>query len=356
MKSSALEEQLNRLMARHRIHIREGIGESGVTVPHGSILASVPELWIDFGSDRFAGRKRSIVLEDNGTTLAFRARLRAPTEETGRGQIHATDRRGLRIPIAALDAKRLTLHLLVEITDVTFTRAPEDEDPLTLVVRKLIEKPLRCLLAEESEPRHGSDVRARVAGLLSHPVRKRKNAVQQELKYLRSVQRAGVGPTELLGRHIRALEECVKEIASTQAPTEIPEERIDREMELLSRLVWHRACRELRFASEEIAGVVNPSPGTGSAGLAAVEFRLHLDAPYQRPALRVSSWPSQSRRHGIPQCLGVGDTMLPELLLSGNLFSIVEMVINYVETNRLGTRRRPRPRRLELPAVLRDLF
>jgi hypothetical protein len=97
-----------------------------------------------------------------------------------------------------------------------------------------------------------------------------------------------------------------------------------------------RACASLRFAADEVRGLLNPRRVSESFGHGALMFALHPVAASGGPRLRM--WRAEEPEQGTSRtmCLGRAQTVFLQMEAAGDAYGLVDTVLNFVETNFVG--------------------
>jgi len=101
-------------------------------------------------------------------------------------------------------------------------------------------------------------------------------------------------------------------------------------------MVERRTLAEIRVMDREIRGIANPALEGSPRGRGAVQFRIVLGLPRGRTRLYFgppSHDPDDCQR---PVCLGPGEGALLRLEMEGDLYGMVDFVLGFMATNRVG--------------------
>ncbi|MHC4140624.1 MAG: hypothetical protein ACYSUF_01665 [Planctomycetota bacterium] len=326
-------EHRDRLMSARRLMLRHGGDGLNVTRDPAAIVSPVPDVDIDAGQDRFAGRRTRIRLERGDEHVTLLARHRPLPEAPGRPwmlvQWGTKGARHRRIPVSCVDGRTRTVHLLVDLSTAS---VPDGNGPdaAGLLVEALLDEPVQALLADEGEPSVGSKVARQIRALLADRALHDRDILKKEILRLegfRSV--SGLLPT--LSRRLETMRDALRAPRSRK----IPEQDVLLEILRLKQLVASRTCAGLCFDRGEISGLLNPR-SLGRCQLRPIMFRLRLHRADLRQGLNF--WdpqkPARAGRHSV--CLGAADFVLRKLYHAGDLYGMVDTVLNFVETNRIG--------------------
>jgi hypothetical protein len=352
---TALREGFARVAAERRVALVEDARGLVQTGDPAAIVSPLPYLVVERGRKGF-GRLRKLALEQG---FVLRARVRPePPEPAGGFEVRVAwrDARGRAVPVACADRRGHSLRLLVELESMEVLEHEGSVlDPAGLIVRRILEEPLAALLAGDGEPSVGTEVESQLRGLLQEQESARAQALERELSLLERIASAGSLPGFMGGR-LEWLRGVQREPRPAPPRTEAP---VPREVSRLRRLVATRVCGALRFGRGEISGLINPRRLARGRSVRALAFRLELDRARCLAVLRLWSPAEPEGGRGRPQCLGEGDLILRQLADEGDLFGVVDVVLNYVETNAVGAglalhlaREEPEPD-LDTPTFLR---
>ncbi len=345
MKPSSCPEWFHHLMPRHRVILRQGIGDPGEAWNPTAIRSRIPEIWVDYPSpEKFTGRRRKLMVEADGKFVAIRSRIHPPIPDPASRNIltgYARDRLGRSVPVWEADRASRTIRVLVDfmrgpIVDNTFGIHPGE-----FLLKQIVEKPVTILLAGETKPFVGSRVRFQLTRLLCRTPFDSRKHLREELAYLRMLRPRNVTLPVPLSQHMQNIARRLEEDYPAPVPDKVPDELVDRQLSMLCRLVGKRACSELRLEDDKISGVVNPATDGRFQARAPLEFFLAIDAEFFRPCLYVSGYAPGKAQRRYPRCLGGGEMILLHHFRARDLYGMVDTVLNYIDTNRVGMYRRP---------------
>ena len=361
-----IRHRLDSLMATHRVAL---LGHAENLVPPddpATIVASIPAVRVRNGSDIYTGRRQRLRLVNGSAEATILARTRSlpATVVDSRCVVQcATNRFGRAVPVSCLDLRTQTLDLLVDLNGATVVKAAPDTDPARLIVEQIYGTPLATLMRDPTPPRVGPSVHRRVRTVLEQIHTQGRERIQQELGALEGAALADSLPTAL----IRRMANLRTWLGRTEAPESTgkldgPEEsapvtsaQVDLEVSRLVRLVTSRACGAIRIAETAITCLVNARM-VGRRAARPVLFRLDLQRPVTRAT--VLFWnPLRPTRQGAAPCLGRGEYYLHQIRESRDLYGMVDLVLNYLETNQIGMVSRIRHRTTrDWLATLADLL
>lgn len=334
----AINEELDRLMCARRVMLHHGptaiCGRDPTT-----IASAVPEVCIDAGHDRFRNRRQRIRLQRGSTHVTLLARQRPIPEEVEHSGLlvqWATNGGQRRTPLSCVDRRTCTAHILVDLSTAIVKDATAT-NPAQVVVDALLAEPLEALLAADGSPEVGSGVAGQIRSLIAEGAESRRSALQKEVALLERCA-SPYGLHRTLSQHLDSLKSMLRALPGVLATRGGDDEAVDREISRLEKLVTSRACATLRFGPDEISGLLNPRT-LGNRQLRPLMFRLCLGRARRRLGLHLGypESPDQGASHRV--CLGEAAEVLRSLDLSGDLFGMVDTVLNFVETNRVGTLR-----------------
>jgi hypothetical protein len=350
----AMKAELDRLMCAHRVMLHRGPTAICGREPT-AITSAVPEVRIDNGRDRFKNRRQRIRLQRGPAHVTLLIHHRPiPEELDPRGSLvqWGTNRDERRIPLSCVDRRTGTAHVLVDLSAATVADASA-ASPSQMVVDALLADPLEELLTTAGKPRVGSGVAGSIRSLIADGKEVRRSALEREVALLeRSTRPGGLHRTLLC--HLENLKNLLRALPAAGHGRMGNDEAVDREISRLERLVASRACAALRFGPDEISGLLNPRM-LERCQLHPLMFRLCMGRGGRRGGL--SFWypqrpnPSASNR----VCLGEAAVVLRSLDQSGDLYGMVDTVLNFVETNRVGVfrcGRRPPWERCDIHSVI----
>jgi hypothetical protein len=337
-------------------------GQPSVIPPRdqAAIVSSVPDIRIDTGRPAFRGRPARLGVQGGSGALTLLARTR-PMPETSENDLllvqWGADRRGRRVPICHVDGRTRTIHVLVDLHGASVADCRPGIKPAAVLVDVLFGEAMRALLDSGSGYSVGDEVGRHVRSLLNHRLEAGQEVFRNELRMLsRLATTSDALLPSALRRRIEPLRRALLE--PRQKPTEnerVTAGDVDREITRLGRLVTSRACALLRFSPSEIEGVLNPRV-SGRYRIKPLMFRLESARLKGRPVLRV--WDAAKAEVALkhPLCLGDGDPVLRKMEYSGDIYGMVDTVINFVDTNFFGMiqldgARRPRSLCDVLPSV-----
>ena len=344
-----IRDELDRLMADHRVTLLTDKYEFVSRRDPAAIVSSVPALTVQTGAQLYAGRRRRIRLENGSghVTLLARTRKLPSTEGPSRSLVrYGVNRFGRRVPVCVLSFTSQTLHLLVDLREARLIETSPGIDPAAVIVEQLYGRPVEALLTEDHHAWVGPDVRGLAHTILANLHASRRKVVQDELSHLENLAAAHILPAALT-RRIQTLrnwlggqetgppetpgprEQREKTNIATMPPTS---EQVEIEVSRLAQLVTSRACGAIRLSEDEITGLVNPR-ALGRNFSRPILFRLALSRFSPHPALRLWN-PLRPARQGDAPCLGQGGLMLCECYKSRDLYALVDLILNFLETNR----------------------
>jgi hypothetical protein len=345
-----IRAELDRLMANHRVTL---LTDKYALTPRrdpAAIVSSVPAMTVQTGAALYAGRRQRIRLEGGSghVTLLTRTRKLASFEGPSRSLVQCgVDRFGRPVPVSILDFTSQTLHLLVDLREARLVETSSEIDPAALVVEQIYGRAVAALLSEDHRAWVGPDVHSLARTILGNLHASRRKVVQDELSHLENLAAAHILPAALT-RRVQTLrnwlggrETAPPEASSrregrdeaniaTMPPTS---EQVELEVSRLAQLVTSRACGVIHLGQEEITGLVNPR-ALGRSFSRPVLFRLALSRFSPHPALRLWN-PLRPARQGDAPCLGQGALMLCDCYKTRDLYALVDLILNFLETNRI---------------------
>ena len=350
----ARSERLRELMVKYRVVLLH----EGEVVPkrpgRSAIVSRVPDIRLDCPSGKLETYESTLRLEDADGSLTFRTRLCKEAHATADSDsvvAWAVDESGRRYPASAVDLESRTIHLPMGLYHVEILKTGGDLDPLDFLTAKLIENPMRSIMAQDGPPSIGCDVRDGVQALFPiGQMRDEENYLKKELAFLERLRPTMTRFTERFSGRIKEISHRLAFLCSRRQPVELPERVVVHQLSMLSRVVQQRACSWLQFDKQGITGAVNPSPQVGQRGRGAVEFRIQNAMHHFMPEVHV--WTRTGRQRNRPRCLGIGAEIIMHYQKERDPFGMVDVVLNYIDTNKVGAHRRPA---VPIPALLEEI-
>ena len=317
-----------------------------------SISAAVP--CVRWQSPKTTGP--AIPLRFEGSAGSGRAMTRLalpPARLAGKARrvMTATDARGRRRFVAWAERDAPVIHLLADVRSM----ADADEtqpDPSEAVAEALVGPLLDEILADGAgtPPRVGDAVAGNLAKLVQGNAEGRRKVARRDLEMLERFAREGP-LTPDIEEHLRMLRQIAEEPAEER---ESDPAAVVREVERLRQLVADRAVTVLRVGEKELTGLLSPAPRDPDTHFRPLVFRLEPTVMWGA-ALRL--WDATHERGvGFAPCLGEAVPVLARHCRDRDVDGLVDTVLNFVETNRVGlARRRPRDARAQARARMLDL-
>jgi hypothetical protein len=138
----------------------------------------------------------------------------------------------------------------------------------------------------------------------------------------------------MLTQHLEDLKQAIQQQRERTARP-VNRKAVEREITRLCRLISSRACAALRFGEGAITGLLNPRLLGDRLRLKPLMFRLQVGAMRRRAVLYI--WdPLKDEDRSRALCLGEADSVLRVMETEGNLYGLVDVVLNYIETNLVG--------------------
>ena len=325
-------------MTEHRVALlkdQEGLIQAE---DPAAIVAGLPYIRVDEGNGAFAGRRKRLRLKRDSAHVTLRARNRPLPPDPGNGSVlvqWAVDYANRRIPVCCADPRTRTIHLLVELGRAEIVDAATGIDPVAMLVDSFFAETVAAWLKDAEEPRVGREVGRHLRSLLVAQPQERRALLNGELSFLERLASSEVLPQALADR-IELLRCSLQSSARTKAAAKAGRQVVDREISRLERLVASRACGALRFSEGEILGLLNPRRLGQGWSVKPLIFRLQLLRPRYRPVLSIWNPGGSEAGRGNARCLGEGDLVIRELMGCGDVYGLVDVVLNFVETNQVG--------------------
>ncbi|MBZ0269055.1 hypothetical protein K8I85_12925, partial [bacterium] len=297
-----------------------------------SITAGLPYVRLERGSALFRGRRQRVILGSGEDAVGVLARLREPPRMVSSASFvaHARDRRGRDVPVALADPARRTIHFLLDVASAAHQSGPLDTAP-SVLAETLLTKPLDHLLAAEGEPWIGEAVPHLIREMLERRLHGRRPRFEREIRILRRAGQERPLPRPLVHR-LEMLEKAIRGDATRKVEPGVAE----RETERLRRLVESRACGSLRFAADEVRGLVNPRRVSASFGHGALMFSLQPAPAPGGPRLRMWRAGEPEQGGARTMCLGCASAVLLRMEDTWDTYGLVDTVLNFIETNFVG--------------------
>jgi hypothetical protein len=297
-----------------------------------AIVSGLPHIRIDAARGQFQGRRKRVTLRRGPHHATVLSRCRPlPAEPAGGWLVveWARDRFDRTVPVCAVDQREGRIHVLLELETARVMDCSAGLDPAGLLAEAFIGEPLSILMQHAPQPHVGTDVRRHVRMLLEKRVHDERDALEGEISLLRRFAPQNALP-RVLARHLESLSRALN-----QRRPEVDEERIEREVSRLVKLVASRALAAIRVGPSRIEGLINPGAFGNEWRLRSAMFRLQLGCSPLHPILQTWSplRPAPRAHHG--HCLGEARPVLLDRDTDGDLYTLVDTVINFRESNRI---------------------
>ena len=351
-----LAARLEQLAADRQVMLRRnGVRPFPMNDSH-SIVSPVPDVHVETGQGDFKGRPRRLILEGKERNMVLLARTRPVPQRRG-GPLEvvawATDRHGGRVPVCGLDRRRCDLHWLIDLESAFLVDRGGDGDPVRQLADLLFAGPVDELLRDQPDPKVGRHVADQVGELQARRRGFDRTILQEELSLLQRLSEPG-SFRRAVARRVDTLRGMLDALPPAGERTRARVRSCREEASRLQRLVASRACSALRLRAGRITGLLNPKRIDRRLILSPLLFRLCLG---RRRGYALEFWhpevPEPARRNGV--CLGEGGLVLGRQHVEGDLFSMVDSVINFSETNLIGAPPWVQRRR-GLAGFFQDLF
>ncbi len=296
----------------------------------GAIAARVP--WVTVDVAPAAGHPVPLRYEGDGVSGRAAAPLAsAPRDVRRRARRIATahDARGRARVVAWVERDAPRIHLLVD--PAAMERVSDtDPDPADAVASVLYGGTLDAALEADGPPRVGAEAGARLAALLRGAASGRRDAARGELEMVRRL--VGTEPMpERIAWHLRELEALAADDSLGRGPDDA---HVARELRRLETLVADRAVAALCLGPDHLDGLVSPCPREDRAWRRPLRFRL---TPSTTWGASLRLWDVlRPAKQGFVPCLGEALPVLARLARDHDAYGLVDTVLNFVETNRLG--------------------
>jgi hypothetical protein len=297
-----------------------------------SVVSGLPCVAVDSARGTYGGRRRRLRLRRGAARATLLARVRPLPPEPERGWLvvaRASAPRGRRVPVCAVDGERGRIHLLLDLETAEIVDGSPGLDPAGLLAEAFVGEPIAFLLRQAPPARVGRDVRRHVRALLERQPGRDRDELERELKLLRRLAPRGSLPRALALR----VEKLTRSLRSR--PDAVTEQRVERELSRLVKLVASRALAAIRLGPARIEGLINPGALGAEWRLRAVMFRLLLGETAYHPILQTWDPLRAAPRRGYGHCLGEAHGVLHDRCADGDLFGLIDTVLNFRETNLL---------------------
>jgi len=333
-----LRNQLVRALADYNVTLLgDGKLSIGPNEP-SAIVSGLTHVRYDTGGVEYRGRRRKLTLGEGDESISLLVRTRPLPDEPEDGWLmlaSARDRHGRDVPICAVEWATGTIRVLMDLSRATMVGTLCEDHASHILARTIFREPLSCLLRKAPPPRVGEEIPRQVRRLLERRPIEQRVSLHRELSMLRSFAPPGRLPG-VLARRLEAL----KRLVSEKTQPAVTDDRVDLEVSRLTKLVASRAVAALRLGPSRIEGLLNPAPLDAEWRLRSLMFRLQLGNSPMHPILHtwIPSQPGPGGTRANGHCLGEAEPVLHELDSDGDLFSVVDTVINFRETNHLQAR------------------
>ena len=312
----------------------------------GTIASSVPCVRVDV--EPSASRKMTLRFEGNGGGAWLKAPLAAPPRklrDAARRVATARDAQGRTHVVAWLEWDAPRIHVLVDVAAMECvdeavgetasetggdTAVDSAVDPAAVVAAVLFAPLLDEALEHVGPPRIGAEVPARLSTLLRAGASGRREAARRDLAMLQRFVDGNPLPERIV-HHLRDLQA----VADDESIDAVPDPaHVAREVERLTRLVEDRAVSALCVTDDSIVGLVSPRPLAARTWVRPLLFRL---SPAQTWGASLRLWDAaRTDKPGFAPCLGEAGSVLSRNAREHDAYGLVDTVLNYVETNRIG--------------------
>lgn len=357
----AFYEEAGRTSATNRVALLDGATLPIQAGDPDSIVAGLPGITMDYLRPPAGARPRHLRVENGGRSVTLMSRVGPAPEGADwlRLQV-ARDRQKREVPLCGAEAREGRLVMLLELDRARIVRAelPEGESPQRFVAQCLIERPVRALLNHLRKGSARTWVGKNVAHQVGAHVARRhpkQEVLFRELGLLQSIA-TGRLARSAIARHLHALHHALRgqnekpepagsdaEPAGSDAEPEgglkverSPVSASDVEVARLVRLLRDRACVALKLQPDRIVGLLGPRLLTEQLMLQAVMFRLLVSRPGRPP--RLQCWnPVRPKATPRQLCIdGDAEDAIYWMQNRGDIYGLVDVVLNYMETNGIG--------------------
>ncbi len=339
----SLAREWPRLAASHRVILRPAGSPRAPEDNSAAIVSRVPDIEVDWPASELCNHRRTLQIESNGSWARYQLRVRDPDglPETG-GHLarHAHPSRGRPVPVCLVHPESRTIRLLVSPTRASFVAGAPGVEPPAFLASFLLGEAIAAILRRDGEPVVGPEVRTQVAKLLALGKSAGDQMRPTELAILHRMDPESLLLPSFLRQRLASYRERLRQRARPVEACRPTDAEVDEEVSRLTKLVASRTFSLLRLDATGIQGIVNPGPTAIESARPAIAFRLSLAPPPLGPGRRLVFWPIEDRRGRAsrPACLGDAAEVLRWFHEAGDLYGIVDTVVNYIETNGVGAR------------------
>ncbi len=326
-----LTAALSRAALERHVTVLDGEGCPIAPSDPAAIVSGLPYVRVR-GGRAVPGRRRRLTVGHGQRQSTLAARCGPLSDEPTAGWLavqHGRDRLGRRVPLCAVDGTTATIHWLVDLETAEVLAAPANTDPAQPLAETLIEQPLAALLQQAPAPHVGAEVHRQVRALIEQRPVEQRHALESEKSLLQNL----IAARGLPGTLVRRCEMLTRLLERPSRSVE--ESRVELEVARLVKLVASRALAALRFGRDRIEGLINPGGPGGDLWLCALMFRLQLGCGPMHPILQTWSPTQAAPGRGQAHCLGEAHPVLTSYDEDGDLYGLVDTVINYRETNHI---------------------
>jgi pentatricopeptide repeat protein len=224
--------------------------------------------------------------------------------------------------------ERGVVRLLVNLED-----AVQHGNPTWIrnLFREVLERPLQTMLEAKRAVQVGPGVAEAVGGLLRTWPSFSLTGLRREVFLLERLGAEGM-PQPMMNR-LQLLRKRL-EREGKRKPREVLPERVETEIGRLVRLVESRACAWIGFEPGTITGVSNPYAFGADVNQRSIAFRLDMSGSSRLPDLVV--WNPMLEIFRRQSCLGEAIKVFHGMEKRGDLYGMVDTLLDYFETNRVG--------------------
>ena len=325
------------LQVRLRTHLIRGAAKEAAPA---AIVSRVPHIWIEPPPEAALGKR--CMLKDTSKGRSFHFWGRVMPEPAGSASLPGprhllSDHRGRPVPAYRLDVPARTLHLFLDIPTVRPLFARNGADLAVRLAKTMIEEPVRAVLETGGGAHVGDGVPSRIREILRKTFRGEEALLREELDAYEQLLAHDAIVSPRSKSHIEAIQRRLAELSAVTERGEPPESMVHRQLRSLLRLVESRSCAEIRFGKGEIGGIANPASEGGARGRRAVQFLLLLRPFHVHHRLHLWSPPRSDAPMWPPACLGAsGERILTTMRGDDDLYGMVDAILNYIATNRVG--------------------
>jgi hypothetical protein len=330
--TQSLNKTLGQVLIEQHVTLLDGRPCPIAASEPAAISSGLSCIHVDGGREAFQMRRKRVTLKRGSDHVTLLVRCRPLPEEPENGWLlveWGRDRLERPVPVCAVEQVTGTIHVLMELGTATVLDTSPGLDPENLLGETFIGEPLSVLLRHAEEPHVGADVRRHVRTLLEKRPRDDRDALESELTLLRRFAPRSALPQALVQR----LDALARTLSVPKQ--KVSDEQVEHEVARLVKLVASRALAAIRVGPDRVEGLINPGALGDEWRLRAAMFRLQLGYTPLHPILQTWSPLRPAPRRGHGHCLGAAQPVLHDMDIEGDIYTLIDTVINFRETNHI---------------------